>query len=159
MQAVEVDAQRHGTLIGSHALTTWLLPPFGSCVWLWLCHSKCAALNTPASWVACSPTCRSVPTSRRRLTSIWTRVPTELCRMPSASLYYRWGPYIASLMPLVGSVAEWLACWTQTQKARVQIAAATLSGNSLRQTVHTHRASASVHQAAKLVAALLRVAE
>jgi len=33
---------------------------------------------------------------------------------------------------------------------------ATLSGNSLRQTVHTHRAF--VHQAAKLVAALLRVA-
>jgi len=31
-----------------------------------------------------------------------------------------------------------------------------LSGNSLRQTVHTHRTS--VHQAAKLVAALLRVA-
>jgi len=40
--------------------------------------------------------------------------------------------------------------------ARVQIAAATLSGNSLRQTVHTH--CASVHQAAKLLAALLRVA-
>jgi len=59
-----------------------------------------------------------------------------------------------------GSVAEWLACWTQAQKgpaARVQIAAATLSGNSLRQTVHTH--CASVHRAAKLVAALLRVAE
>ena len=36
-----------------------------------------------------------------------------------------------------GSVAEWLACWTQAQKAWVQIAAATLSGNSLRQTVHT----------------------
>ena len=51
-----------------------------------------------------------------------------------------------------GSVAEWLACRT----ARVQIAVATLSGNSLRQTVHTH--FASVHQAAKLVAALLRVA-
>jgi len=32
----------------------------------------------------------------------------------------------------------------------------TLSGSSLRQTVHTH--CASVHQAAKLVAALLRVA-
>ena len=31
-----------------------------------------------------------------------------------------------------------------------------LSGNSLRQTVHTH--CASVHQAAKVVAALLRVA-
>jgi len=40
--------------------------------------------------------------------------------------------------------------------AWVQIAAATLSGNSLRQTVHSHRAS--VHQSAKLVAALLRVA-
>ena len=40
-------------------------------------------------------------------------------------------------------------------KAWVQIAAATLSGNSLRQTVHTHRVS--VHQAAKLVAAVLRV--
>ena len=40
------------------------------------------------------------------------------------------------------------------ERARVQIAAATLSGNSLRQTVHTH--CASVHQAAKLVAALLR---
>jgi len=37
-----------------------------------------------------------------------------------------------------------------------KVAVATLSGNSLRQTVHTHRAS--VHQAAKLVAALLRVA-
>ena len=42
------------------------------------------------------------------------------------------------------------------RRARVQIALATLSGNSLRQTVHTH--CASVHHAAKLVAALLRVA-
>ena len=55
-----------------------------------------------------------------------------------------------------GSVAEWLACWTQAQKGRVQIAVATLSSNSLKQTVHTH--CASVHQAAKLVATLLRVA-
>jgi len=55
-----------------------------------------------------------------------------------------------------GSVAEWLACWTQAQKARVQIAAATVSGNSLKQTLHTH--CASVHQAAKLVDAILRVA-
>ena len=38
----------------------------------------------------------------------------------------------------------------------VQIAVATLSGNSVRQTVHTH--CAFVHQAAKLVAAVLRVA-
>ena len=43
------------------------------------------------------------------------------------------------------------------RRARVQIAVAMLSGNSLRQTVHTDRAS--VHQATKLVAALLRVAE
>ena len=42
------------------------------------------------------------------------------------------------------------------RRAWVQIAVVTLSGNSLRQTVHTHRAY--VHQAAKLVAALLRVA-
>ena len=47
-------------------------------------------------------------------------------------------------------------CWTQVQKAQVQISVATLSGNSLRQTVHTR--CASVHQAAKLEAALLRVA-
>jgi len=40
--------------------------------------------------------------------------------------------------------------------AWVEIAAATLSGNSLRQTVHTHRAS--VHRAVKLVSALLRIA-
>ena len=40
--------------------------------------------------------------------------------------------------------------------AWVQIAAAMLSSNSLRQAVDTHRAS--VHQTAKLVAALLRVA-
>jgi len=55
-----------------------------------------------------------------------------------------------------GSVAEWLACWTRAQKAQVQIAVVTLSGNSLKQTVHTH--CASVYQAAKLAAALLRVA-
>ena len=41
------------------------------------------------------------------------------------------------------------------RRAPVQITVTTLSGNSLRQTVHTH--CASVHQAAKLVAALLRV--
>ena len=41
-------------------------------------------------------------------------------------------------------------------RARVQIAVAMLLGNSLSQTVHSHRAS--VHQAAKLIAALLRVA-
>jgi len=56
-----------------------------------------------------------------------------------------------------GSVAEWLACWTQVQKAWVHIAAATLSGNSLRQTVHTH--CASVHQAARVVGVTANLAE
>ena len=45
---------------------------------------------------------------------------------------------------------------SRRRRAWVQIAVATLSDNSLRQTVHIH--CASVHQAAKLVAALLRVA-
>jgi len=49
-----------------------------------------------------------------------------------------------------------LAVTPRRRRAQVQIAAVTLSGNSLRQTVCTHHAS--VHQAAKLVAALLRVA-
>jgi len=40
------------------------------------------------------------------------------------------------------------------RRAWVQIASAMLSGNSLRQTVHIH--PASVHQAVKLAAALLR---
>jgi len=53
------------------------------------------------------------------------------------------------------SVAEWLACWTQVQNSlgSDQIAAMMQSGNSLKQTVHTH--CASVHQ---LVAAVLRIA-
>jgi len=62
----------------------------------------------------------------------------------------------ATLFQVSSSVAEWLGAGLKRRKARVQIAAATLSGNSLRQSVHTYRAS--VHQAAKLVAALLRVA-
>ena len=55
-----------------------------------------------------------------------------------------------------GSVAEWLACWTQAQKGPGSNRSRQRSGNSLRQTVYTH--CASVHKAAKLVAALLRVA-
>jgi len=60
------------------------------------------------------------------------------------------------LTAICRSVSEWLAAGLRRRKAWVQIAAATLSGNSFRQTVHTRRAS--VHQAAKLAAALLRVA-
>jgi len=43
---------------------------------------------------------------------------------------------------LGGSVAEWLACWTQAQKGL-----GSNRSNSPRQTVHSH--CASVHQAAK----------
>jgi len=46
-----------------------------------------------------------------------------------------------------GSVTKWLACWTRCRRPGFK---------SQRQSVHSHRAS--VHQAAKLVAALLRVA-
>ena len=49
------------------------------------------------------------------------------------------------------------SCWSHAQKGLgSKIAGATLSSNSRRQTVYTH--CTSVHQAAKLVAALLRVA-
>ena len=59
---------------------------------------------------------------------------------------------------LVSRLMEWLdqilrTCWKVDAALPIL---ARLSGNSLRQTVHTHWAS--VHQAAKLVAALLRVA-
>jgi len=75
------------------------------------------------------------------------------CTVPNPSCLQRHITIIpASPLADGGSVAEWGAWWTR--RAWVQIAVATLSGNSLRQTVHSH--SASVHQAAKLVAALLR---
>jgi len=58
---------------------------------------------------------------------------------------------------LRGMYSGWRAAGLGRRRARVQIAAATLSRNSLRrQTAHTHRAS--VHQRVKLVAALSRVA-
>ena len=68
--------------------------------------------------------------------------------------------YLTSLcLGPIGRVARQpsgLRAGLRRSRARVPIAAATLSGYILRQTVHTHRAS--VHQAAKLVAALLRIA-
>jgi len=62
--------------------------------------------------------------------------------------------FISSTNIVGGSVAEWLACWTQAQKgpgSQSRRCRVTVLGI----TVHTHYAS--VHQAAKLVAALLRV--
>jgi len=69
--------------------------------------------------------------------------------VPPLAFYWLYGSH-------GGSVAEWLVAGLRRRRVWVQIAVATLSGNSLWQTVHTH--CASVHQAAKLVAALLRVA-
>ena len=54
-----------------------------------------------------------------------------------------------------GSLATVLQIHRPEEVRAVLVLPATV-GNSLRQTVHTHRAS--VHQAAKLVTALLRVA-
>ena len=55
-----------------------------------------------------------------------------------------------------GSVADWLACWSQAQKGQGSNRSHDSVGGSVgrRQTVHT-----LVHQAAKSVAALLRVSE
>jgi len=58
--------------------------------------------------------------------------------------------------PRKGWLGSRVVAGLRRSRAWVQIAVATLSGNCLRQTVHTHRAS--VHQAAKPVSALLRVA-
>jgi len=57
------------------------------------------------------------------------------------------------------SICSYALGWHRSRVVSVldSEAAATLSGNRLRQTVHTH--CASVHQAAKLVATLLRVAK
>jgi len=60
------------------------------------------------------------------------------------------------LIIMVRKYEKTCSFWANSRRARVQIAVAMLSGNSLRQTAHTH--PASVHQASKLVAALLRVA-
>ena len=56
-------------------------------------------------------------------------------------------------MKIAGSVAVWLACWAQAQKGPGSHRS---RDASLRQTVHTRRAS--VHQVAKLAAAILRLA-
>jgi len=53
-----------------------------------------------------------------------------------------------------GSVAEWSACWTQTQKGPGSIAVATLSGNSL---MHCSHPSCLYSPSCHMVAALLRV--
>jgi len=55
--------------------------------------------------------------------------------LTSLQLYGYTEYLLSTFKPLGGSVADWLACWTQAQKVRVQIAVAMLSSNSLGQTV------------------------
>ena len=99
----------------------------------------------------------SDPDSRRR-TSLkcgkWKRNEAKVHRSICRSTAPR-SPVLTRAGICVPPTVTYLP-YRRRRRARVQIAVATLSGNSLRQTVHTH--CASVHQAATLVAALLRVA-
>jgi len=122
-------------------------------------------VRTAVRAAAAERTERDETTGRRSLDQLGGRGIVCTARTPrrrNPAVFIRFFSFITGTIIFTfrqhsgGLVAEWLALGTQAQKARVQIAAATLSGNSLRQTVHTH--CASVHQAAKLVAALLRVA-
>ena len=92
-----------------------------------------------------APLTLQVPVSPRRLLllprSNFKGRGDQLYSVPSSSCHFSLGTMVRG-----GSVAEWLACWTQAQKARVQIAGATLSGNSLKQTIHTHRAPITKQQ-------------
>ena len=86
---------------------------------------------------------------------LWARHPADIDCCAAA------GPALLSSKCKQYNVEGWLGSRVvsvlyglRRRRVRVQIAVATLSGNSLRQTAHTHRVS--VHQAAKLVAALLK---
>ena len=69
--------------------------------------------------------------------------------MATSSELFDWQVRYLAIYRFYGYVA--------VQSVHYQRAGFSMSDNSFRQTVHTHRAS--VHQAAKLVAALLRVVE
>jgi len=86
----------------------------------------------------------------------------QFTRINSSSVIEKNITLLSQLLLSYSAVKGWLdsrvvsVAGLRRKRAQVQIAVATLSGNSLGQTVHTH--CASVHKAAKLVAALLRVA-
>jgi len=83
----------------------------------------------------------STKRARRALTSFMRRTPLSTAPRHAAST----------------AACTWLSAGgSKTAVFYPNTEYATLSSNSLRQTVHTHRAS--VHHAAKLIAALLRVA-
>ena len=72
------------------------------------------------------------------------------------TFYIRYFLFVFYIYYLLGDSVARLACWTQAQKGLGSNRSRDAVGNRLRQTVHTH--CASVNQAAKLAAALLRVA-
>jgi len=108
------------------------------------CH-----LNGPSTQVAWTGARESGPSSWLSETAVLT--------VREHGYTARWHECSVHITRVCGASTR-LSFWTPVHYgwARVQIAVATLSGNSLRQTVHIR--CASVHQAAKLVAALLRVA-
>ena len=87
----------------------------------------------------------SAPEDGRR-NHYWTSRERQGTPQPCKAMFHR-----LTLYPVYAGL--W---WLGSRVASVLDSAAMLSGKSLRQTIHTHHAS--VHQAAKLVAALLRVA-
>jgi len=88
--------------------------------------------------------------TRRISDTAWDRHILPLEQKTGNYVFYPMAPF---LMTFVGPSMRPIATDAQQWRGR---SVWTLSGNSLKQTVYTHRAS--VHQAAKLVATLLRVA-
>ena len=87
---------------------------------------------------------RSVFSFIEQITKMYNRKKTEILHTSSYGLQQ-------SNCAGSTSISGWLGSRVVTtglrhRRARVQIAAATLSGNSLRQTVHTHRASVNTEQ-------------
>jgi len=133
-------------------LLTYLLtylPAFGSCC---LHAVSCCVCVRHDSAGDVEP--RQSEVRRLRSTDVFRRCVHSQQRSPN---FHRGSIFANYRLNVGGSVAELLACWTQTQKGLSSNRSRAMGmGNILRQTVHTHLAS--VYQAAKLVAAILRVA-
>jgi len=89
--------------------------------------------------------------------SLWVyRLAFPVC--PPQKCPFLWAPHCSLGQPesTPQSSFQSVQLFVLGSQMWVEIAAATLSGTSLRQAVHTH--CTSIHQAAKLIAAFLRVA-
>jgi len=106
----------------------------------------------PTSWLGTKKTKRSKTNTHKpewsKLTQKHTKIQTKPVKMHTKTTLTQNKHKFKNCLYLCAGLGH--------RRTWVQNAAAMLSGNSLRQTVHTH--CASVHHAAKLVAALLRVA-